>query len=85
LFGVLIVSPKFPDTCVQTPEPKVGLFPVTGQPLPLISAGGTSIWMTCFAIGIVLSVSAAKGENINKIEDKTETDNPLDVLHEAIG
>ena len=37
----------------------VGLFPVTGQPLPLISTGGTSIWMTCFAIGIVLSVSAS--------------------------
>jgi cell division protein FtsW len=47
----------------------VGLFPVTGQPLPLISTGGTSIWMTCFAIGIVLSVN----------------ENPLDILHEAIG
>ncbi|MDP6879093.1 MAG: FtsW/RodA/SpoVE family cell cycle protein, partial [Candidatus Marinimicrobia bacterium] len=29
----------------------VQLFPVTGQPLPLISSGGTSIWMTCLAIG----------------------------------
>ncbi len=63
----------------------VGLFPVTGQPLPLISAGGTSIWMTCFAIGIVLSVSVAKGENISTINKNTETDNPLEVLHEAIG
>lgn len=62
----------------------VGLFPVTGQPLPLISAGGTSIWMTCFAFGIILSVSASKEENIKKIENN-ETDNPLDVLHEAIG
>ena len=35
----------------------VGLFPVTGQPLPLLSSGGTAIWMTCFAIGIILSVS----------------------------
>ena len=35
----------------------VGLFPVTGQPLPLLSSGGTAIWMSCFAIGIILSVS----------------------------
>ncbi len=35
----------------------VHLFPVTGQTLPLISAGGSSIWMTCIGIGIVLSVS----------------------------
>ncbi|MCF6351061.1 MAG: FtsW/RodA/SpoVE family cell cycle protein [Flavobacteriaceae bacterium] len=63
----------------------VGLFPVTGQPLPLISAGGTSIWMTCFAIGIILSVSAAKGEDITKINKDIDTDNPLDVLHKAIG
>ena len=36
----------------------VNLFPVTGQPLPLVSMGGTSIWFTCLAIGIILSVSA---------------------------
>ena len=35
----------------------VNLFPVTGQPLPLISMGGTSIWFTSLAIGIILSVS----------------------------
>ncbi|MGZ3862899.1 MAG: FtsW/RodA/SpoVE family cell cycle protein [Bacteroidia bacterium] len=35
----------------------VNLFPVTGQPLPLVSMGGTSIWFTSIAIGIVLSVS----------------------------
>ena len=34
----------------------VELFPITGQPLPLISSGGTSIWMTCIAIGIIQSV-----------------------------
>jgi cell division protein FtsW len=62
----------------------VGLFPVTGQPLPLISAGGTSIWMTCFAIGIVLSVSANREIEINK-NKKIDEDNPLSVLHEAIG
>ena len=35
----------------------VQLFPVTGQPLPLISTGGTSIWTTFFAFGVLLSVS----------------------------
>ena len=59
----------------------VNLFPVTGQTLPLISSGGTSIWMTCFAIGIILSVTADKA----KKESKENEDNPLDILHEAIG
>ncbi|HBK70352.1 MAG TPA: cell division protein FtsW, partial [Flavobacteriaceae bacterium] len=62
----------------------VGLFPVTGQPLPLISTGGTSIWMTCFAIGIVLSVSAAREEIVKKKMNKND-DNPLSILHETIG
>lgn len=62
----------------------VGLFPVTGQPLPLISTGGTSIWMTCFAIGIVLSVSATDVE-IDSKTAKKEIENPLDILHEAVG
>jgi cell division protein FtsW len=35
----------------------VGLLPVTGQPLPLVSMGGTSIWFTSLSIGIMLSVS----------------------------
>ncbi|WP_075341113.1 FtsW/RodA/SpoVE family cell cycle protein [Tenacibaculum agarivorans] len=58
----------------------VNLFPVTGQTLPLISSGGTSIWMTCFALGMVLSVSASKHETEESILD----DNPLDILHETI-
>lgn len=62
----------------------VGLFPVTGQPLPLISTGGTSIWMTCFAIGIVLSVSAAD-KNAQVAKEKKVLDNPLDILHETVG
>ena len=35
----------------------VGLFPVTGQPLPLISRGGTSTLINCCYIGMILSVS----------------------------
>lgn len=37
----------------------VGLFPVTGQPLPLVSKGGTSILFNCVYIGMILSVSRA--------------------------
>lgn len=35
----------------------VNLLPVTGLTLPLVSMGGSSIWFTCMAIGIILSVS----------------------------
>jgi cell division protein FtsW len=35
----------------------VNLVPVTGQPLPLVSMGGTSMWFTCLALGIIISVS----------------------------
>jgi cell division protein FtsW len=35
----------------------VNLIPVTGQPLPLVSRGGTSTLVTCAYIGIILSVS----------------------------
>jgi len=59
----------------------VELFPVTGQTLPLISSGGTSIWMTCLAIGIILSVSA-KREEIKEFENSE--DNPLEILSETI-
>ena len=59
----------------------VNLFPVTGQTLPLISSGGTSIWMTCFALGMILSVSASGNEK----EKKLISDNPLNILHEKIG
>lgn len=35
----------------------VGLIPVTGQPLPLISMGGSSVFFTCVAMGMILGVS----------------------------
>ena len=57
----------------------VGLFPVTGQTLPLISRGGTSIWMTCLAIGIVLSVSN-KSLRSKRSTSEYDKDNPLEIL-----
>jgi len=58
------------------------LMPVTGQTLPLLSSGGTSIWMTCIAIGVVLSVSATRNEV--DINENLDDENPLDVLYEAV-
>ena len=58
----------------------VSLLPVTGQTLPLISSGGTSIWMTCLALGMVLSVSA-KREVVKRENDE---EHPLDILAEAL-
>ena len=57
----------------------VELFPVTGQTLPLISSGGTSIWMTCLAVGIVLSASIKRENPVYDHRDLDET-NPLEVL-----
>ena len=62
----------------------VELFPVTGQTLPLISSGGTSIWMTCLAIGIILSVSAKREEIKGKENEEGMEDNPLEILSETI-
>lgn len=67
----------------------VGVFPVSGQPLPLISKGGTSIIATCVALGIMLSASrwAARttdGEDafrreLSALPDNIATDNPSQI------
>jgi cell division protein FtsW len=43
----------------------VGLIPVTGQPLPLLSMGGTSVIFTCIGLGIILSVSRGEVDESN--------------------
>ncbi len=48
----------------------VELFPVTGQTLPLISSGGSSIWMTCLGLGIILSVTKKEEEIAQEKLDK---------------
>lgn len=98
LFRILIVSQKADTTFGKLLAVGVGLpiifqalvnmgvavevFPVTGQTLPLISSGGTSIWMTCLAIGIILSVSVKRQEIKKRTEE--DNDNPLEILSEAI-
>ena len=68
--GIPIVTQAFINMGVA-----VALLPVTGQPLPLISSGGTSLWMTFLAVGIILSVSANRKASIEENES-----NPLPTL-----
>ncbi|MCH8546362.1 MAG: FtsW/RodA/SpoVE family cell cycle protein [Cryomorphaceae bacterium] len=51
----------------------VNIFPVTGQTLPLLSAGGSSIWVSCMALGIILSISR---DNKNENEEAAEVPIP---------
>mgnify|MGYP002281554055 FL=1 len=83
--GIPIIFQAFVNIAVA-----VEFFPVTGQTLPLVGSGGTSIWMTCLALGIVISVSAnnevkatAEAKQKEK-EDNLEIENPLEVLSETI-
>ena len=72
--GLPIVFQAFINMAVA-----VELFPVTGQTLPLISSGGTSIWMTCLAIGVVLSASIKKSD-LEYEEGEIDEKNPLEIL-----
>ncbi|RRD63139.1 FtsW/RodA/SpoVE family cell cycle protein [Tannerella forsythia] len=70
--GLLIVMQALTNMAVA-----VNLIPVTGQPLPLISRGGTSTMLTCIYIGIILSVShfgAGMGPEEEEEENEEKTD-----------
>lgn len=54
----------------------VGLAPVTGQPLPLISKGGTSSVINCVYVGVMLSVSRSAKKR-DKADDSVETEPQL--------
>ena len=58
----------------------VELFPVTGQTLPLISSGGSSIWMTCIALGIILSVTRKEEEIAHEEAEKEKREIALQKL-----
>lgn len=66
----MVVMQAFISMCVA-----VGIGPVTGQPLPLFSKGGSSIVSTCLMLGIVLSISREinKSEGTVEIEKNEET------------
>ena len=56
------------------------VFPVTGQTLPLISSGGTAAWMTCIALGIILSVTKKEEEIAEELAEKQKRDDALQKL-----
>lgn len=60
----------------------VELLPVTGQPLPLISSGGTSIWMTCLSLGIILSVTKKEDEIAADLLEEKQREEALQRLVE---
>ena len=60
--GIFIIAQAFTNISVATQ-----IIPVTGQNLPLISSGGSSAWMTCISLGMILSVSSSiKNKNDKK-------------------
>lgn len=61
----------------------VELLPVTGQTLPLISSGGSSIWMTCIALGIILSVTKKEEEIEEEQKDAARREEALKKLIDA--
>ncbi|MBG6060595.1 cell division protein FtsW [Flavobacterium sp. CG_9.1] len=58
----------------------VELLPVTGQTLPLISSGGTSIWMTCIALGIIIGVTKKEEEIAQELKDTAKREEALQKL-----
>ena len=67
--ALLLVTQALFNMCVA-----VGLAPVTGQPLPLVSRGGTSTIINCVYIGVILSISrsAKKKEQLQTQPEDTE-------------
>ncbi|MFM9988224.1 FtsW/RodA/SpoVE family cell cycle protein [Flavobacterium sp.] len=58
----------------------VELLPTTGQTLPLISSGGTSIWMTCAALGIIINVTKKEEEITEENIEKQQREEALQKL-----
>ncbi|MCL8001128.1 FtsW/RodA/SpoVE family cell cycle protein, partial [Brucella sp. 21LCYQ03] len=59
----------------------VGLGPVTGVPLPLVSMGGTSILFTSVALGIILSVS----RNVEELKGREELNDVVKPRRVVVG
>lgn len=54
----------------------IGAFPVTGVPLPFISAGGTSLLVNLCAVGILLNISKQSGEKLKDTEEPMAIEKP---------
>ncbi len=64
--ALLLVTQALFNMCVA-----VGLAPVTGQPLPLVSKGGTSTIINCIYVGAILSVSRTAKKKTEAENEKT--------------
>jgi len=85
LFGkLLVVGLGFPIVfqALINMAVAVELLPVTGQTLPLISSGGSSIWMTCVSLGIILSVTKKDEEIAQENLEKAQREEALQRLIE---
>ena len=51
----------------------VNLFPTTGQPLPMVSMGGTSIVFVAIMFGVILSISKMSEDESDQSEDFEES------------
>ena len=83
LFGkLLVVGLGFPIIfqAMINMAVAVELLPVTGQTLPLISSGGSSIWMTCIALGIIINITKKDEEIAQEISDKARREAALQKL-----
>lgn len=85
LFGkLLVVGLGFPIVfqALINMAVAVELLPVTGQTLPLISSGGSSIWMTCVSLGIILSVTKKDEEIAQENLERAQREEALQRLIE---
>ena len=73
-FGILLVTQAMFNMLVA-----VGIMPVTGQPLPFISKGGTSTLVNCAYIGMILSIS----QHVNKLKEEELRQQNEDALRQA--
>ncbi len=62
----------------------VGLGPVTGQPLPMVSMGGTSFIISCFAMGVILNASTTLPKENKRTKTKQSTDTQEDTTKSDI-
>lgn len=70
--GVLILSQAAVNMLVCT-----GVFPVTGQNMPLLAMGGSGLIMTCLALGIVQSVAYSQNKKKEKEKDEKINENVI--------
>lgn len=77
--GILILSQASVNMLVCT-----GIFPVTGQNMPLLAMGGSALIMTCLALGIVQGIASKQGKEKGKKDKKEDIEELTEpaIVHE---